>query len=525
MESGAAKREIREKILDCRYDRDGENIWELLDSYDRQLALEHTGDELAEAAYFRGEAAFCGGRYSEAAEALIKSLGIEKTKKYGYLEVQAYNMLGTLFSFAGYETSAVTSYLEAEKAAERDRSSNEQAVVLLNEGLLYQGLRDYRRALNCYQQAHDLAVGNYAKPDIGLLLLCLIQKAQLLCRMEHFDEAKKLKREIDSYCQAADPEEYLLTKGILEVYLEEYFGTEESTRERIERVRSFLEQDAGYLEQIDSYVDFCRYLMDRDKREVKGFLDVLRERLRTTDFIHLRIELEELEVAYQKKYADEASYLKACRYYMEEQREYERALKNFKRQNILALEELRRMREERLTYERMGKCDLATGFLTKEAFQDEVEQYLSEKDRGAMDVLMLIDIDDLKLINDRYGHLVGDEMIAALVKLLKESFTEDAFCGRWGRDEFAVFLANVEEIGEVEEKIENVREHFSEIGFGKKEGVYNTVSVGVSYNRGIAASFRAMFSCADEALLKVKEYGKNKVAFFEIKRGLLNYGE
>ncbi len=525
MENGALKREIRERILDYQYHKDTENIWELLDAYDKQLAIEHTKDELAEAAFFRGEAAFQNGRYSTAVNALTKCLGIEKTKKYAYLEVQAYNMLGTLLSFVGYEASAMLNYLEAEKAAEKNRDTNERVVILLNEGLLYQGLREYRKALNCYQRGYDLASSNYAKPDIRLVLISLIQKAQMLCRMERFDEAKKMKREIDSYCHVASPNEFLLPKGILEVYLEEYFGTEESTEDRIGRVRAFLEQDEEYLEQIDSYLDFCYYLMERDKKEVKGFLDVLRERLRVTDYIHLRMELEELEVAYQKKFEGEDAYLKACRDYMEEQREYERALKLFRRQNISKLGELQQIREERQKYEMMGKHDFATGFLNKETFQDEVEQYLSEKKRNVMDVFILIDIDDLKLINDRYGNFVSDEMIAALAKLLKKNFAEKGICGRFGGDEFAVFIENVEDIEQIEMKIEDLREYFSEIGFGKKEDVHNTVSIGVSYNRGIDTSFRTMFSCADEALLKVKEYGKNRVAFFEIKRGLLKYVE
>ena len=49
------------------------------------------------------------------------------------------------------------------------------------------------------------------------------------------------------------------------------------------------------------------------------------------------------------------------------------------------------------------------------------------------------------------------------------------------------------------------------------------MSIGVSYNKSMKASFQSMVSCADEALEKAKEYGKNRVTFYEIKRGIYKY--
>ena len=52
-----------------------------------------------------------------------------------------------------------------------------------------------------------------------------------------------------------------------------------------------------------------------------------------------------------------------------------------------------------------------------------------------------------------------------------------------------------------------------------------TLSIGVSYNRGMSVSCQAMLSCADEALEKAKEYGKNRVSYYEIKRGIYSYAK
>ena len=77
---------------------------------------------------------------------------------------------------------------------------------------------------------------------------------------------------------------------------------------------------------------------------------------------------------------------------------------------------------------------------------------------------------------------------------------------------------------QVELRVENLRETFAGECFGKNHNINCTLSAGVSYNQGVNASYKTMLSCADEALLKAKEYGKNRVAFFEIKRGLLRNG-
>ena len=76
---------------------------------------------------------------------------------------------------------------------------------------------------------------------------------------------------------------------------------------------------------------------------------------------------------------------------------------------------------------------------------------------------------------------------------------------------------------ELEQQVEQFRENFAANGFGKEKDIHITLSIGVSYNQGMRVSYQAMLSCADEALEKSKEYGKNRVSFYEIKRGIYNY--
>lgn len=518
------KKDLREKIINYRYGTANDSIMEMLDTYDGCLEVSGTSDELAEAAFLRGDAAFHMGRYYDTVKALTKSVGIEKTQAYSYLESDAYNMLGMLFSFVGYETVALDNYLSAVDSAKKNRNVREEVSSLLNAGVLYQGLADYRKAMHYYKKAREAAGSNHNCPEMMLILLCLVQEAQLLCRMGKYEEAQRMQREIDSYYRAVAQGELLLSKCMLEVRIEKYIGNEKKLTALIAQIRNFLEKDSEYLEQIDFYVDFCSFLLDNGfKEEARQFIDMLKEKLALTEFFCLRIQMEEMEIQYQKQYGTEESYLLACGHYMSIQQEYDQVLGEFRRQSMSNIENLQELERQKQEFEFRSKCDLATGLLNKETFRYEVETYLSERNRDVTDAFVLIDIDDFKLVNDRFGHLVGDETINGLAQLIKEIFRDGELCGRFGGDEFVVFIQHINDVARLEEMVETLRERFADIGFGKNSNVHSTISIGVSYNSDINASYKAMFDCADEAMQKAKEYGKDRVAFFEIKRGLLKY--
>ncbi len=519
----ALKSELREKILAYQYHTLGDDIWEYLDTYDRYLSFSDSRDELAEAAFLRGDVAFHLGRYHDAMEALTKSLQIEKSADYAYLETDAHNLLGMLFSFVGYEAEALDHYLSALESARMKKNLYGEVSALLNIGLLYESMHDYKKAMSYYQKGCHVANGDLSASRVMLFLLGMIQQAQLLCRMGRYEEAEKKKREIDSYYHIVQQDEILLSESILEVQLADHAGNDKKVEELTHAIRHFLNHDDQYLEQIDTYVEFCRFLVRNGKEEhAREFLHMLQEKISVTEFLHFRLKIEELEVQFQRRYGDEEHYKLACVHYQNMVQEHADTLKSFRRKNLLNIENLQELEKRRLEFEIKSKCDLVTGLLNKKAFQQEVEEYLTDRKRNITDAMVMIDIDNFKLINDSFGHLIGDAVINRLSDLIKDQFGKE-ICGRFGGDEFLLFIKGCEDMAAVEAKVEYLRESFHALSFGKNKDLHNTLSIGVSYNNGVNTSYNTMFSCADEALAKAKEYGKNRVAFFEIKRGLLKY--
>ncbi len=126
--------------------------------------------------------------------------------------------------------------------------------------------------------------------------------------------------------------------------------------------------------------------------------------------------------------------------------------------------------------------------------------------------LIMLDIDHFKNFNDTYGHLQGDLIIKELAKILLNSVRNIDFCSRYGGEEFAVILPEVDREGAAV-VAERLRSKIEEHPFkGDEDVLHVTISVGVA--EFAAARFRSpseMVAAADRALYESKEHGRNRV--------------
>lgn len=137
--------------------------------------------------------------------------------------------------------------------------------------------------------------------------------------------------------------------------------------------------------------------------------------------------------------------------------------------------------------------------------------------------LILLDVDDFKAVNDRYGHQKGDEVLARLAAIIKESLRSLDICARCGGDEFGVLLPETRSEGGLI-MAERIRAHVSRI-FSRNPAV--TISAGVAACPRDARSVNGLRRKADEALYFSKWHGKNRITIsgpevrreFESRRG------
>jgi len=151
---------------------------------------------------------------------------------------------------------------------------------------------------------------------------------------------------------------------------------------------------------------------------------------------------------------------------------------------------------------------LANRRLLDERLRDEVERAARYETHLA---LVLLDIDDFKRINDRYGHPCGDDVLQAVARVLNNSVREIDLVGRFGGEEFAVILPGTAAVGGVR-VAEQIRDALTTLELVAPNGddVAVTASFGVA-DFPEAPTLEELVERADSRLYRAKQSGKNRV--------------
>ncbi|MDP2927718.1 MAG: GGDEF domain-containing protein [Candidatus Omnitrophota bacterium] len=145
-----------------------------------------------------------------------------------------------------------------------------------------------------------------------------------------------------------------------------------------------------------------------------------------------------------------------------------------------------------------------------ERFSEELKR--SKKNKLCLTFLM-IDIDNFKQFNDRYGHLVGDAILRQVSKTISLAVRQIDFIGRYGGEEISVVLAETSN-QQANFAAERIRQAIAlEVIKVYDEELKVTVSIGVSTFPDNALNMQNLIEMADQALYLAKETGKNKVCF------------
>jgi diguanylate cyclase (GGDEF)-like protein/PAS domain S-box-containing protein len=178
---------------------------------------------------------------------------------------------------------------------------------------------------------------------------------------------------------------------------------------------------------------------------------------------------------------------------------------------VVSHQEVTRLKEAELANSRLANTDALTGALSRRNFLNLAEQELARSMRYGMPLMVLmLDMDHFKLINDRYGHAVGDAVLQGFVLTVTAVLRESDLVGRIGGEEFAVLLPNTTREGGcalAQRIIESVRANPIEVN---GERIAFTVSIGVGCLVA-ETSFSALLGLADAALYRAKNGGRNRL--------------
>lgn len=169
---------------------------------------------------------------------------------------------------------------------------------------------------------------------------------------------------------------------------------------------------------------------------------------------------------------------------------------------------IKRMEKELSLARTAAKYDKLTGLYNRNGFEQCMEEFLS---RGEIKgVLLLLDLDNFKKINDCEGHPEGDRVLERFAECLRKVFRKEDSIGRLGGDEFIVLIQNGLPESILKDKLDTVLDEVREMLGSYKEKHGASVSIGAVPIDGTVKSYEALYKYADAALYIAKYMGKNR---------------
>ena len=175
--------------------------------------------------------------------------------------------------------------------------------------------------------------------------------------------------------------------------------------------------------------------------------------------------------------------------------------------------DINRLAHEREELKRRAQLDAATGLYNKSATEELIGLALEENEQKASAVVIM-DIDDLKMINDKLGHSEGDRAISMIASTFKDHFRSTDIIGRIGGDEFIVFLYGMSERENIKSTLSSLCRKISLLRVGGNDGYPVRCSMGVVISEP-KDDFPGLYRKADRALYFVKRGSKNAFAIYE----------
>jgi diguanylate cyclase (GGDEF)-like protein len=174
----------------------------------------------------------------------------------------------------------------------------------------------------------------------------------------------------------------------------------------------------------------------------------------------------------------------------------------------------RKALENRLTHQ--AHHDALTQLPNRALFHDRLEQLLTQARRRKRSVaLLFVDLDRFKIVNDTLGHASGDALLVETANRLRACVRESDTVGRFGGDEFAVILGDLNDRGDAVRVAQKIIEAVSRPLMLKGREIVLGASAGMACYPGDAGDAKSLLRNADVAMLRAKQLGRRNVQYYD----------
>ena len=398
--------------------------------------------------YFLGSSYFNTGVYDKAMKYLQEGIRIGEHAPYPFFQMMCYNLAGMVSGTLGDDIMSVEYMLKSYYIALDHQELGYLYIILNNLGVLFFNLGYYEIAKEYFTNAfEERGIGSYndLKINDGFNIINLMGTSIYLKDDLEYERWLIWYREFQKRFQIVTVEnDYQMYQVLLCAH------TQDIARLRAEVVR-FLEIAGREEDRLYTFKNLLKvFKVCMQFQEQKLSSQILYElQLILQDYPNYQnhSELKECQVIYANTFKAEQERLQALEeYYDIRQLELSAAHNNMKNTLLLKIDmeqllyERNQILKENRELERRSEIEEFTNVMNKTAFRTHVSAELETMHQDQYVCLLVIDIDKFKSINDTFGHLVGDQVLLHVVKVLKEVLRSSDFIGRIGGGLFWVFF-------------------------------------------------------------------------------------
>jgi diguanylate cyclase (GGDEF)-like protein len=182
---------------------------------------------------------------------------------------------------------------------------------------------------------------------------------------------------------------------------------------------------------------------------------------------------------------------------------------------VVAISDVTEMRNLMQEMEHQANHDVLTDLPNRVLLRDRLEHAILRAKRTERQVIILyIDLDGFKTVNDGLGHFAGDKLLKAVAERLRATAREEDTIARIGGDEFVILLENVNSHGQVEKVTEKILAIFEHPFIVDRHELFVGASIGVSIYPKDGENHETLLNNADTAMYRAKAGGRNTICYF-----------
>ena len=164
-----------------------------------------------------------------------------------------------------------------------------------------------------------------------------------------------------------------------------------------------------------------------------------------------------------------------------------------------------------------ANLDTLTQLPNRRLFNNKLKEAIHISDNtGKTFVLMFLDLDNFKIINDTHGHKAGDLLLKEAANRLSKCIRQQDIVSRLGGDEFTIILNEIEETESINSVANNVLRALSSPFYIELEAFHVTASIGITHYPNDATNHEILLMNADQAMYEAKALGRNRYQYFSL---------